>query len=387
MYIVLVNIFLILWATRCLGQMNAQNPYRVSLFQRSFPDFKKYIVPSIVAGFLAPDWRSDFIRQSLLWRSQMWDYRRFLFSSAQGIFSFFGLVLALVLFYEINSYLMVFLALLVLVLGTLKRNPFRRYFNSISPVMYFSLILFFIELSFRNSSLLMQFLTESELVYFTTIDSLGNILVLLAISTILGFALPIQGWSLVVTYLFFLNSQLSFLGFVFIVVGEFLGTWTFWALTVRKWDIYYRRRIQGLMVWILSYLILFLIGIYFWRQMISFGNLFNQLFMLKWLFIGTFVVFLSGLYLVVMTWGHFKSQSKDTDVAVTDNSLVSDFSSRPDEWIYLFVRKELEIRKSKLVEFKNELDRDPSSKAKIPPFVLNQFESEIKLIDSISKIV
>ncbi len=386
MFIVFTNLLLIFWSVRRFGQLNAQQGYRGSVLESTYPDFKNYIWPSVLVGFLSQDWRSEFLNQSKLWRSQVWDYRRFLFSGAQGVFSLFGLLLALILFYELNSYLVVFIGLAINAAGVIKKFPGKSFLRPLSSGIFLALILFFVELSFRNSSLLTQFLSESEIVYFTTVDAFSNILILLAASTVLSIFIPIQGWSIVVTYLCFLNSQLSYLGCMFIVVGEFLGMNLHWLRSIRRWDNYYKKRIFGLVVWVLGYLVLFLTVLYIWRNMVNFGNTFNQLFMLKWLYISTLIIFLAGLYTTIMCWGHFKSQgkNKDKDVASTDAGLIHDFKNQDEDAISNHIRKQLNQRRTKLIEFKTELDIDPQSKSKIPRFVLNQFEQEIKLIDQLN---
>jgi hypothetical protein len=140
---------------------------------------------------------------------------------------------------------------------------------------------------------------------------------------------------------------------------------------------------MGLVCWILGYLIVFLLVIYFWRQWISFGNVFNQVFLLKWIYLSTVVVFLVGLYTTVMTWGHFKVSKHDKDVVGSDAGLIDDFRRDRHDGILVFIKSQLISRRDKLIQFKGDLDKDPQSKGKIPPFVLNQFETEIRLIDSV----
>ena len=197
------------------------------------------------------------------------------------------------------------------------------------------------------------------------------------------FSIPIQGWSLFLTFLLFLNSQLSFLGFIFIVVGELAGTLAYFYKNVLQWDKYYQKKIIGLLNWILAYLIVFLIFIYFWRSLVSFGNIFNQLFMLKWIYIATVIIFLAGLYTTIMVWGHFKSAVQDKEVMGSDSTLIKDFQGIESDEVFGFLKDQLNLRRDKLIQFKLELDRDPSSKGKIPLFVLNQFEAEIAIINKI----
>lgn len=389
MYIILANVMLIFWALVYFASERSNSVLRIKALKTSFSDLKSIIVPSVTIGLMSSSWRSEFVIQARLWRAQVWDYRRFLFSSSQGLLSFFWIILCFSVFFEISSYIFVLLALTLSAAGYaalamgLNKNIFLKYTKTFSAFIFFTLILFFLELAFKNSSVLMQFLMESEIVFFTTIDSLFNLLSLLLVAAVIGFFIPIQGWSLVLTFLLFLNSQLSFLGFVFIVVGEFLGTLAYFYKTVRQWDKYYQKKIIGLLNWILAYLIVFLIFICFWKSMVSFGNVFNQIFMLKWIYIGTVIVFLAGLYMTIMGWGHFKSTVQDKEVMGSDSTLVKDFQSPEADEVLVFIKGQLGLRRDKLIQFKLELDRDPSSKGKIPLFVLNQFESEIAIIDKI----
>ena len=137
---------------------------------------------------------------------------------------------------------------------------------------------------------------DSEIVFFTTIDSPTNILVLLALSTLIGFFVPIQGWSMVASFVLFLNSQLSYLGCAFIVVGELLGISIYLFRRICQWDKYYRKRVLKLFVWIFVYILVFLVGLFVLRQFMSFGNIFNQLFILKWIYLATVMLFLAGLF-------------------------------------------------------------------------------------------
>lgn len=382
MYIIFVNIMLILWALNEFGKARSMVPLRLIYFlQKSLPDFNKYLLPSIGIGFFAKDWRSDFLNQAQLWRSQIWDFRRFIFSSSQSVFSFFWLILSFIFFSEINSYLIVLTAMSLVILERFSDRL--RSLKIVPSVTYFSLLVLFLELSFRNSNLLMQFLLDSQIVYFTTIDSTINLVALLCMSSVIGFFIPIQGWSLVITFFLFLNSQLSYLGFIFVVAGEIIGTTLFWFRQLYGWAPPYRQCVTPLLAWILAYVIGFLVSIYLLRQLVNFGNVFNQIVMLKWIYLISIVIFLAGLYLTIMIWGHFKSVARDMIVVPSDEGLLKEFAQAPSDPILVFIKEQLALRQEKLSEFKREMDLNPQSKSKIPTFVLSQFEAELNLIKKI----
>ena len=381
MYTIIANIFLILWVLNAFDQLRSLLNFRIKYLQTSISDFKSGYLPSIGIGFLAKDWRSEFLTQSQLWRSQIWDYRRFLFSSTQSLLSYFWLFLVFVLFFEVSGYIVIILT--ISLYGLVHFFSSAKFIPSLKTFVYFSLVFLFLELSFKNSSLLMQFLMDSELVFFTTIDSNLNLLILLVGATVVGFILPIQGWSLVVTFLFFLNSQLSYLGFISIVVGEFLGTTVYLLKQIQSWDSFYQKKIKGLLYFIVGYLVLFLVALYTLRSLVGFGEVFSKIFILKWIYLGTLLIFLAGLYATIMTWGHFKSQSQEKEVSSSDRGLAYDFNFDESDLMRVFIKQQLLERREKLKKFKQELESDPQSKAKIPPFVLNQFETEIELINKI----
>ena len=172
MYIILANVMLILWASVYFANARSNSTLRIKFLKTSFTDLKSMIWPSVVIGLMAQGWRSDFFIQALVWRSQVWNLRRFLFSSSQGLLSFFWIILCFSLFYEISSYVLVSIALLLptvaYVASTMGfgKNTFPKNVKLFSSIIFFTLILFFLELAFKNSSVLMQFLMESEIVFF-----------------------------------------------------------------------------------------------------------------------------------------------------------------------------------------------------------------------------
>jgi hypothetical protein len=382
MYVFIINVLLIVWALFTFGKYRTALSIRSVNIQKTLPTLKEYIWPSVLIGLTSGNWRHEFFNQSWLWRSQVWDYRRFLFSSSQAVFSFVWIFLCLALFLEVSSYVIVGIAFIFLFLSQitlLKNRSWTKWSNS---VFYFAIGFLFLEFGFKNSGLLMQYLLESEVVFFTTIDSSLNLLGLLGLSAVAGFFIPVSGWSLIVTFLFFLNSQISFLGFAFVIVGEFIGTNAYWFWRVRSWDEKYKKRVSGLLVWIFAYLLLFILGIVGFRYFFSFGSAFNQLFILKWVYLATVFCFLAGLYGTIMTWGHFAClKVEKQDVAVSDSSLVKELAALDVDSISVFIKQQMKLRREKLLEFKKEFEVDPSSRSKIPPFVLNQFESELAIID------
>ncbi len=392
MYITIVDLALVMWALWQFSSLRSNVPYRKAILIKSIPKFGDYFIPSIGVGFLSIGWRSEFLCQSRLWRSQVWDLRRFLFSSAQTLFSFFWILFGFAIFYEMSSYLLVAVALSWLGLHFLlskslgQRSKAVQIFSGLSSSLYFALVLFFLDQAFRNSTILMQFLMDSETVFFTTIDSLANIAILLVLATAIGFFVPIQGWSLVLSFVLFLNSQLSYLGCAFVIVGEFLGIALYLFWRIRLWDTYYRKRVSMLFGWIFVYVFVFLVGVFVLRQFMSFGNIFNQLFVLKWIYLTTVMVFLVGLYLTILISGHFAFTRQEKDVASSDSSLVQDFETEELDDISIFIADQLRLRKDKLIVFKSEMESDPQSKSKIPPFVLGQFQAETTLIENVLRV-
>ena len=393
MYIAIVDLFLVFWALWQFSSMRSKVRYRETNLLKPISKIGDYLLPSIAIGFLAKDWRSEFLCQSRLWRSQVWDLRRFLYSSAQALLSFFWLLLGFGIFYEISSYLVVAVAMSLLGVHWLiskalnQDSKMAKLMTGFSSAIFFSLVLFFLDLAFRNSTILMQFLMDTEIVFFTTIDSIQNILVLLLVSTFVSYFVPIQGWSLVLSFVFFLNSQLSYLGCAFIIVGEFLGSALYLYRRVRMWNKYYQKRIVKLIYWIFGYILVFLFSLFFLRQFVSFGNIFNQLFILKWIFLSTVLAFLTGLYLITMTWGHFAHANQEKDVAPSDSSLVFEFETEEMDTILVFIADQLRQRQDKLTVFNCEMDSDPQSKGKIPPFVLSQFQAEVAFIEHVQRVL
>ncbi|GEM_PF-3129208 len=382
MLIFTINVFLVLWALHQFGLLRSMGPIRTSRLEKPGVELMDYFVPSILLGFVATSWRVEFIKQSQLWRSQVWDFRRFLFSSSQTLLSFFWLMLCLALFLEVNGMFVVGLGLILFMIGYIPRLKNIPIVPWLGSFVYFGLTLYFLGLAFQNSGLMMQYLMDSEIVFFFTIDSIINWASVFLISTLVGFFVPVQGWSFVVTYLLYLNSQASFLIFVFMVVGELLGTALSLMMYARSWDTFYRKKTQGLFVSVIGYLIAFAVGALVWRYFFSFGASYNQLIVLKWIYLGTLFLLLAGLYVTIMTWGHFAAAKQDKEVVVSDAGLIQELKTAGDV-VTVFIVSQLKQRREKLLGYKSDLDGDPESRNKIPLFVLNQFEAEIKIIDSL----
>lgn len=383
MYVVIVNIFLVLWALHSFGKMRLGTNWVQKKLEQKMRDLKDYMWPSIGIGFLSSSFRSDFVRQSWLWRTQIWDMRRFLFSSLQSVFSFFWVFMTFVLFLEVSGYAMVLLAVIMLAISRIRWIQSLSMAKVLPSLMYFSLALLFLELSFKNSTILMQYLMESEAVFFLTIDSVMNLSILLLVSIVISYFLPVQGWSLVVTFLLFLNSQISFMAFAFVIVGELAGMSLYLLRTVLQWDPYYKKRVKGILYWALAYCGVALLGIVGFRYLFTFGETFNQLMDLKWIFLGTVFVLLGGFYATLMTWGHFASAVQDRDVIITDAVLVIETQNSGTDLLWCYLKDELRARREKLIEYRKELEIEPESRKKIPPFVLTQFEQEIKIIEKL----
>lgn len=382
MLIFSINVFLVLWALHQFNLLRSTGTIRTSRLEKTGTELMSYFFPSVFLGFLASSWRAEFIKQSQLWRSQVWDFRRFLFSSSQTLFSFFWMMLCLALFLEVSGWILVGVGLVLFMAGYIPRVKNSPFVTWLGSFVYFGLILFFLELAFKNSGLLMQYLLDSELVFFLTIDSVANWVGVVFVSGLIGFFVPIQGWSFVLSYLLYINSQASFLIFVFMVIGELLGTTLSLMVYVRSWDPFYKKKTFGLFISVIGYLIACAFGALTWRYYFSLGASYNQLFLLKWIYLGTLFLLLAGLYVTVMTWGHFAAAKQDKEVVVSDAGLIQELKMASDA-VTVFIVSQLKQRREKLLGYKEELERDPESRKKIPLFVLNQFEAEIKIIDSL----
>lgn len=383
MYVFIALVLMALWALHKFGIEKAKSEIRFQWISKTIPELKDYILPSIGVGLLSANWRDEFLKQSQLWRSQVWDFRRFLFSSSQGILSYFYVFLVLALFLEVSGFLvMIVSAILWLATENSWANK-KTYLKTLGTLMFFGSALFFVEFSFKNSGLLMQYLLESELVFITTIDSNLNLLILLCISICFSYFFPVQGWSVVLTYLLYLNSQISYLGFVFVIVGELISMVLYWHIKIRSWDVFYGKKIRGLLIWALGYLVGILALFYGLTYFVRIGGTYNQLIYLKWIFIATVSLILAGLYIVIMAWGHFTIAKQDREMLITDSGLVGLTKDLTDP-VSFFIVEQLKLRRVKLNEFKKELQQDSQSRGKIPPFVLSQFEAELTVIDKIT---
>lgn len=383
MYVFLINFILVCWALHQFSKLNSLSAIRIQKMEEPGTELKQYLWSSVLLGFLAINWRSEFINQSRLWRSQIWDFRRFLFSSAQTVLSFFWIVCCFVLFLELGSYVFWGFAFGVWAISQVPQLRDKVWIQTLSPLIYLALTFFFLEIAFKNSGLLMQYLLETEIVFWLTVDSALNLLGILFVATVVGFLLPVQGWSLVLSFLLYLNSQASFLAFIFIMVGELTGTVLSVMSQIRAWDNFYQKKIKGLLIWLLVYLAFFVVAAYVWRYFFSFGGSYNQLGILKWIYLATVFVLLAGLYLTVMTWGHFTAAKQDRDVAVSDAGLIPELNASAVDRVIQFIVSQLHQRHEKLLGYRTELQKDPDSRKKIPPFVLSQFEAEIKIIESL----
>ncbi|MBL7544750.1 MAG: hypothetical protein JNL11_13115 [Bdellovibrionaceae bacterium] len=402
MYVFVINIALVLWSLHLFGKSFSSSRWHMKPLKNQTSEFKDYLWLSLSIGFTSSSWRTDFLRQSQLWRSQIWDYRRFLFSQAQILFSFFALFMCLALFLQVSGYFLLLVAFAVMTIGQVPWVRDRVGSDGLGFFVYLGLSLFFLETCFKNSGLMMQALLDSELVFITTVDSLVHLFLLLFLSIFLGVFIPVQGWSLIVTFLLYVNSHMTFLAMVFVVVGELLGTCLYLAYRAHAWSAFYKKRIQGLFVTVAGYLIGVLMAVVIFRYFFSFGGMFNQLETLQWIHLGTMFLILAGLYTAVMTWGHFKVARQERDIVISDVTLVDELvlpkkdgksdskndgqNFRRNDELTEFIISQLGQRREKLNHFKSELQLDPQSRGKIPPFVLNQFETEMNIIDkAISK--
>ncbi|OYZ23447.1 MAG: hypothetical protein B7Y39_04645 [Bdellovibrio sp. 28-41-41] len=381
MYVFIINLFLILWALHQFGKNKSETQLRMQQLIKPGKELAAFFWPSVIAGFASMSWRQEFVNQSRLWRSQVWDFRRFLFGSSQSLLSFFWLFVCFALFLEFGSYIVLGISFATMASSYLPKVRDIAAVQASRSLIYFALTLFFLELGFKNSGLMMQYLLDSQIVFWITIDSVTNLLLILVVATILGFLIPVQGWSFVVSFLLYLNSQLSFLCLVFMVIGELLGTTLYLIMHVRGWDSYYQKKLGRLLKWIAGYLVSFAVLVYIGRQFVSFGSAYNQLDVLKWIYLGTVFLLLAGLYVTVMIWGHFAAAKQDKEVVVSDAGLIGDLERTIDDPVSLFIVSQMRARLEKLLGYRSDLQTDPDSKKKIPPFVLKQFEAEIKIIE------
>lgn len=381
MYVFIINLFLILWAMHQFGKNTSETQLKMRQLVKPGKELSDYFLPSVIAGFASMNWRNEFVIQSRLWRSQVWDFRRFLFSSSQTLFSLFWLFLCFALFLEFGSFVVLGISFAILVASYLPKARAVAAVQASRSLIYFALTLFFLELGFKNSGLLMQYLLDSQIVFWITIDSVTNLFLILALTTVLAFFVPVQGWTLVISFLLYLNSQLSFLCLIFMVVGEMLGSTLYLIVQVRRWDSYYQKKLGSLLKWVVGYLLAFALLTYVSRLFVSFGSAYNQLAVLKWIYLGAVVLLTVGLYVTIMIWGHFAAVKHDKEVVVSDAGLIGELEKTANDSVSLFIVSQLQARLEKLLGYRNDLKTDLDSKKKIPPFVLNQFEAEIKIIE------
>ncbi len=358
-------------------------------------NIKDWIIPSLGLGLSSLSFIDSAKVQSSLWRTQIWSFRRFIFSFSQGHLSFFIIVFLLSLQLEINSLYLVFLFIFPwLILLALKKNLVWKknvvkydsigfsFQKILELAISFSLLLYFNEQLFRHSYLVLPFLEESGLVFFLTEWGWLQFFVLLTSGFFLGFLLPFQGYSFFITFFMYLNSQISYLGFVSFVLGEFIYFYTVLYFNFKRMNKDYFDRLKNLFYYlILSACVLFLI-LFFFRFNTQFLNSYGNLLWQKWIFIFTLSYLILGTYMTSMVWGHFNCLHEDPDVKVTD----SEFRFKVDNFmgpnyensILNYIQKVLDQRLKKLNEFQLELNEEIRNK--IPLFVIKKFDNEKEIL-------
>lgn len=384
--------FLLFFQYELGAKLNAAiAPLRLKWIQIQSLKIKDWIIPSLGLGLTSLSFINNTKVQSSLWRTQIWSFRRFMFSFSQGQLSFFIIVFLLSIQLEINSlYLVCVFVFPWLFLLALKKNlvlkkngvnydPKGFSFQKILELLIgFSLLLYFNEQLFKHSHLVLPYLEESGLVFFLTEWGWMQFIVLLTSGFFLGLLLPFQGYSLYITFFMYLNSQISYLGFVSFVLGEFIYSYTVLYFNFKKMNKDYFDRLKNLFYFlILSACILFLI-LFFLRFNLQILNSYGNLIWQKWIFIFTLGYLILGTYMTTMVWGHFTCLHNDPDVKVTD----SEFRFTGDIWggpyfedsFFKYIQNILDQRLKKLNEFQLELNEE--TRNKIPLFVIKKFDNE-----------
>lgn len=388
--------FLLFFQYELGAKLNAVSaPLRLKWVQIQSLNIKDWIIPSLGLGLSSLSFIDNAKIQSSLWRTQIWSFRRFIFSFSQGQLSFFIIVFLLSIQLEINSlYLVcvfVFPWLFLLALKknfALKKNEVKydsivfSFKKTLELLISFSLLLYFNEQLFKNSHLVLPYLEESGLVFFFTEWGWLQFIVLLTGGFCLGFLLPFQGYSSFITFFMYLNSQISYLGFVSFVLGEFIYSYTVLYFDFRKMNKDYFDRLKNLFYFlILSACILFLI-LFFLRFNTQILNSYGNLLWQKWIFIFTLSYLILGTYMTSMVWGHFNCLHEDPDVKVTDSEFrfkVDNFREPScEDSFFKYINNVLDQRLKKLNEFQLELNEE--TRNKIPLFVIKKFDNEKEIL-------
>lgn len=348
---------------------------------------KDWFFPSLGLGFLTMQPLDNFEVQSSLWRSQVWGLRRYLFSLGQIHFGFTGLILLLIVFFEINSLffisLLSFVWILVMAMGSVFKNVHGlKYLKQIVEVgLLFLLLLFVFEQVFKLTNVIFPFMEESGLVFFLTEANWLHWLALFTVSFLISFIVPITGFSFYLSFFLYTNSQISFLGAVCLLYGEMVSYYLKMFLFYTRMDTTYYLQVKGLFKYlivatIISFAVLF-ISRYELVTFQSYGDLSTQ----KWLFIFTALFIIFSYFLTFMIWGHFNFEQKDPDVKLTDARLKLEGLKNSSPMVYGYLATVLDLRLKKLQEFQLELNEE--NKKKIPLFVLKKFDNEKEILSKL----
>lgn len=373
--------------------------HRSNWLQVESDKLKDWFFPSIALGFTSINLVNNMQMQAGLWRTQIWSLRRFLFSASQTILSYFLIITLLVMAFEVNSLVLIAAIIPIWFLTRLLNVYFLNVNKNVVTFVKMTelllglvVLLYLVEQVFKNSNLIMPFLQESEIVYYLTDSNWLHFLVLFSVGLLAGFIFPIQGYSIYLSFFMYLNSQISYLGFVSFVFGELIFTYGKMYIHYRKMNKEYFEKIKKLFLYLAVIMALVFISIVYLRFGLQFGNSYGDSTFQKWLFIGTLVYIFFSVYLTFMVWGHFNFQRQDPEVKLTDSEF--NLHKVNSEEVYgaellamEYIRKQLDQRLKKLNEFQLELTEE--TKKKIPLFVLKKFDNEkdilIKLLAETDK--
>lgn len=373
--------------------------YRNNWLQIESDKLNDWFLPSIALGFTSINLVKNMQMQAGLWRTQIWSLRRFLFSASQTILSYFLIIALLAMAFEVNSLVLIAALIPVWFLTRLLNVYFLNLNKNVVTFVKMTelllgliVLLYLVEQVFKNSNLIMPFLQESEVVYYLTDSNWFHFLVLLSVGLLAGYVFPIQGYSIYLSFFMYLNSQISYLGFVSFVFGELIFTYGKIYIHYRKMNKAYFEKVKKLFLYLAVVMAFVFMSIVYLRFGLQFGNSYGDSNFQKWLFIGTLVYIFFCVYLTFMVWGHLNFQHQDPEVKLTDSEF--DLNSVNSQKVYAedllameYIRKQLDQRLKKLNEFQLELTEE--TKKKIPLFVLKKFDNEkdilIKLLAETNK--
>ncbi|MCK6598872.1 MAG: hypothetical protein L6Q37_10945 [Bdellovibrionaceae bacterium] len=351
---------------------------------------KDWILPLVSLNFLGTQFVPRNRELLLFWRSQIWSLKKFLFASAQTLFSYFWLILILVILFEINSGYIFVMVACIFIVDHLCMQFFKQlnvkwlsYFIEILVVL--GIILFFIEQVIRLAPVYLPYLEETGIVFYLTDSAILNGLGLLFMTFVLGFFLPIQGFGLILGLFLYLNSQISYVNLAFLISGEsFFWIFQLGYLFYKSGKNYFKYTYRLGFYLILSQLA-FLFSAYLIKSNFLFNGGYGDFYSLKLNFLSLVVLNLVLKYFTFMIWGHFNSALPKGEILITDKTLVDEKFIYFDEKSLFWIYQKLDQRLKKILQFQLELNEH--NKDKIPLFTLEKFDNERAVLNDLVQVI